>query len=153
MALQYCIGVCHTSAWISHRYICVSSLLNLPPTSHPIPPLQIVTASINSNDVSVSPFGFLPVPPFHLRVPTLFFFLPEQRCKAASPWSLHCLRGKLSLATQPDRYWRQDSTDNIEQMKELIYRFVRVCLVLSNSLWSHLPGSSVHRIFQARILE
>ena len=27
------------------------------------------------------------------------------------------------------------------------------CSVVSNSLWSHLPGSSVHGILQARILE
>ena len=43
IALQYCVGFCHTSTWISHRYIYVPSLLKLAPTSHPIPPLQIVT--------------------------------------------------------------------------------------------------------------
>ena len=37
--LQYCIGFCHTSTWISHRYTYVPSLLSLPPTSHSIPPL------------------------------------------------------------------------------------------------------------------
>ena len=31
IALQYCVGFCHTSIWISHRYN-VPSLLNLPPT-------------------------------------------------------------------------------------------------------------------------
>ena len=39
IALQYCVGFCHTSAWISHRYTYVPSLLNLPATSHPFPPL------------------------------------------------------------------------------------------------------------------
>ena len=39
IALQNCVGFCQASPWISHRYTCVSSLLNLPPTSHPIPPL------------------------------------------------------------------------------------------------------------------
>ena len=34
-ALQYCVGFCHTSTWISHRYIYVPSLVNLPPTFHP----------------------------------------------------------------------------------------------------------------------
>ena len=33
IALQYCVGLCHTSAWISHRYTYVPSLLNLLPTS------------------------------------------------------------------------------------------------------------------------
>ena len=37
IALQYCIGFCHTSTWISHRYTYVPSLLNFPPTSHPFP--------------------------------------------------------------------------------------------------------------------
>ena len=40
IALQYCVGFCHTAAWISHRYTYVPSLLNLPPTSHPSRLLQ-----------------------------------------------------------------------------------------------------------------
>ena len=39
IALQYCVGFCHTSAWISHRYTYVPSLLNFPPIFLPIPPL------------------------------------------------------------------------------------------------------------------
>ena len=35
ITLQYCVGFCHTSTWISHRYTCVPFLLNLLPTSHP----------------------------------------------------------------------------------------------------------------------
>ena len=42
-ALQYCVGFCQKSTWISHRYTYVPSLLNLPPTSLPIPPLKVVT--------------------------------------------------------------------------------------------------------------
>ena len=41
-ALQYCVGFCHTSAWLSHKYTYVPSLLNLPPASHPFPPLEVV---------------------------------------------------------------------------------------------------------------
>ena len=41
--LQYYIGFCHTSTWISHRCTYVPSLVNLPPTSHSIPPLEVVT--------------------------------------------------------------------------------------------------------------
>ena len=32
IALQYCLGFCHTSTWISYRYTYVPSLLNLPST-------------------------------------------------------------------------------------------------------------------------
>ena len=45
VALQYCVCLCHTSTWISHRYTYVPSLLNTPPPiSHPIPPFWLVTA-------------------------------------------------------------------------------------------------------------
>ena len=43
IALQYCADFCHTSTWISHRCTFVPSLLNLPPISHAIPPLWVVT--------------------------------------------------------------------------------------------------------------
>ena len=43
IALWYCVGFYQTSTWISHRYTYVFSLLNLRPTSLPIPPFQIVT--------------------------------------------------------------------------------------------------------------
>ena len=45
IALQNCVGFCHISTWISNRYTFVPSLLNLPSTSHFIPPLQVVTES------------------------------------------------------------------------------------------------------------
>ena len=32
ISLQYCVGFCHISTWISHRYMYVPSLLNLPHT-------------------------------------------------------------------------------------------------------------------------
>jgi len=43
IALQCCVGFSHTSAWISHGYTYVPSLLKFPPTSHPTPPLWVVT--------------------------------------------------------------------------------------------------------------
>ena len=38
IALQYFVGFCHTSTWISHRHTYVPSLLNLSPTPNPILP-------------------------------------------------------------------------------------------------------------------
>ena len=37
IALQYCVGLCHTSTWISHRHTCVSCLLNPSPSWTPLP--------------------------------------------------------------------------------------------------------------------
>ena len=42
IALQCCVGFCHTSTRISHRYTHVPSLLNFPSISYPFPPLQTV---------------------------------------------------------------------------------------------------------------
>ena len=41
--MLYCIGFCHITTWISHRYIYVPSLLKPTPISLPIPPLLVVT--------------------------------------------------------------------------------------------------------------
>ena len=38
IALQYCVGICHTTTWVSHKYIYVPSLLNLLPLPPPHPP-------------------------------------------------------------------------------------------------------------------
>ena len=35
IALQCCVGFCHTSTWLCHRYTYVLSLLNLPPPPSP----------------------------------------------------------------------------------------------------------------------
>ena len=35
ITLLYCVGFCHISTWISHRYTCVPFLLSLPSISHP----------------------------------------------------------------------------------------------------------------------
>ena len=43
IALQYWFHFCHTSTWISHRCTYGPSLLHLPPTSHCLPPLWVVT--------------------------------------------------------------------------------------------------------------
>ena len=41
IALQYCVGFCHVSTRICHRYKNVRSLLNLPPTPTPFHPCRL----------------------------------------------------------------------------------------------------------------
>ena len=43
IALQYCVGFCHTSTWIIHRYTYVPSFLNIPRSSFSVPPLYVFT--------------------------------------------------------------------------------------------------------------
>ena len=43
IAFQYCVGFCHTSTRISHRYTYVPSLVDAPPIAHPTPPLWVAT--------------------------------------------------------------------------------------------------------------
>ena len=38
IALQYCVGFCHTTTWISHKYTYDPSLLNISPTPTPSHP-------------------------------------------------------------------------------------------------------------------
>ena len=49
IALQNFVLFCQTSTWISHRYIYIPSLLNLPPISLPIP-LLYFKVSCRSHD-------------------------------------------------------------------------------------------------------
>ena len=42
IALQYCVGFCHTTTLIGHKYTYVPFLLSLSPNFHPIPLLQVV---------------------------------------------------------------------------------------------------------------
>ena len=63
ITLHCCVGFCQTPTWISHRYTYVSTLLKLPPTSHPIPShpsrlsqstgLSSLHHTANSNQLSV----------------------------------------------------------------------------------------------------
>ena len=59
IALQCCVGFCHTSTWLSYRYTFVPSLLSLPSTSYCIPPISVVTEcrEINQNFLPILPMS------------------------------------------------------------------------------------------------
>ena len=57
IALQCCVGFCHVSTRISHRYAYIRSRLNLPPTSLPIPPPHAVREQDLSSLLSYSKFS------------------------------------------------------------------------------------------------
>ena len=43
VALQCCVGFCHTATWSSHKYTYICSFLSLPLTPAPISPLWVIT--------------------------------------------------------------------------------------------------------------
>ena len=57
LLLQYCVGFCETSTWISPRYTCVSFLLSLPPTSLPTHYLPDVH-SVSTDMISMTNYIF-----------------------------------------------------------------------------------------------
>ena len=100
-ALQCPAGFCCTSTAISPRCTYVPSLLNLPPTSHPIPPLWGVT----EHQVEL--------PALHSNFPLAIYF------------TYACMHVKS----------------------------LQSCPTLCDPMDGSPPGSSVHWILQARILE
>ena len=46
IALQYCIGLCHTTTWISHEHVYVPSLSNLPPLPTPSQPSTLSQSTV-----------------------------------------------------------------------------------------------------------
>ena len=60
IALQNFVVFCQTSTWVSDRYTYIPSLLNLPPISLPIPPLEVDTEHISfSGVIQQIPVGYL----------------------------------------------------------------------------------------------
>ena len=47
IVLQYCVGFCHTSTGISHRYACIFWVLNTPPSSSPSFPSRWVELPVS----------------------------------------------------------------------------------------------------------
>ena len=62
IALQCCVGFCHTSTWSSHRCTHVPSFLNLPPSPYCIPPLSVVTGHEAELPVSFGKSHWLAIP-------------------------------------------------------------------------------------------
>ena len=78
IALQCCVGFCHTTACISHKYVCIyiyiPSLLNLPPLLLLNCPISVLESTIF---VSFNPNQFLSQIRSFLDNISLFFFIPS----------------------------------------------------------------------------
>lgn len=66
IAWQYWFDFCRTSAGMNHGCTCVPSLLNLLLTSHPFPPLQVITEPSHGKSQALSRVSrsFPEIPPF-----------------------------------------------------------------------------------------
>ena len=87
IALECCVGFCHTTVWISHKYTYTSSLLVFPPITHSIPPFYITIDCWAGLPVLYSSF----LPAFYFThdgvyMPTLLLrFLPPSPSPIVSP--------------------------------------------------------------------
>ena len=98
MTLQYWVGFCHTSTWISHRYIYILppswNSYHLPPPSHPSRLSQNIGLSSRSHTakshlLSILHMAMYMFPCYSLNSPTLSFL----HCCVRSLFSisrLHC---------------------------------------------------------------
>ena len=93
IALQYCVGFCCTSIWISHRYTHVPSLLSTLPIFHPIPPVWFVTEHFVELPVS---HGKFPLALYFTLVMCIFTYSSLSLSPSSSPQvfslclHLHC---------------------------------------------------------------
>ena len=133
IALQCCVGFCHTTRWISHRYTYIPSLLSLSPTP-PTPPHS-------------TPLGCHRAPGwvacFIQQLPVSYLF-----------YTLQCLCFSAALSIPPTlSFWAEFSW---VVLPACVCVCVCVCMyvhsIMSDSgLWP--TSSSVQEIFQVRIPE
>ena len=130
IALQYCVGLCHTSTWISHRYTYVPSLFSLPLACHLILPLEVVTE--HGLELSVSDCRF-----------PLAIFLTQRRQWHPTPVLLPGKsHGRRSLVGCSP--WGREESDTTERLH---FHFSLPCI--GEGKWQptpvFLPGESQGR--------
>ena len=102
-ALQYCVGVCHTSAWISHRCTYVPSLLNLLPHFTPpvaqCPGLSLLSHRANCHWLSILRMALCMPPCYSL--PSSHPLLPSLPCPQVCSLCLclHCYPANRVIST------------------------------------------------------
>ena len=146
IALQYCVGFCHPWTWINHRYTYIPTLLNLPITSHPIPPLYVVMEHRFEHSASYRKFSLAICFTYgNVYVSILLSQLSPPLLSPLCPqvYSLHLHH---CPANSVIRTFSLDSTCMRAKLHQL-------CMILCNTMDCSPPGSSVHGILQARILE
>ena len=134
IALQYCVGLCHTSTWISHRYTYVPSLFSLPLACHLILPLEVVTE--HGLELSVSDCRF-----------PLAIFLTQRRQWQPTPVLLpRKSHGRRSLVGCSP--WGREESDTTSLSLSLFtsMHWRRKMATHSSVLAWRIPGTGSHRV-------
>ena len=129
IALQCCVGFCHTSTRISHRYTYVPSLLNLPPLSHLSHPSRLSQSTRLSSLCNTANSYWLSV--LHM----VMFTLPSHSLNSSHPLLPPLCPQVYSLSASsllPCKYVHQHHLSRFH-IYVLIYN---ICLSLSDLLHS-----------------
>ena len=97
ISLQYCVGFCHTSTWISHRDTYIPFLLTLLPSSHPLAPsrllqgpsLSSLSHTASSHWPSILHMVVYMFPCYSIHSPTLSFLPPPPMSINLAPTHVH----------------------------------------------------------------
>lgn len=108
-----CIGFRHTSTWITHRSTYVSSLLNLPPTSHPIPLQNFLNKQIVEE--KVDKLDFIKIRTSDLwKIPLRKFLKNQAFCRLRKNKPIHISHNRLeSLKEHVKDYLYHLSLDRV----------------------------------------
>ena len=152
VALPYCVGFCHTSAWISHRYcVCplpLEPLAHLPRCSAPLgdhgaPGLSSLHRAVTPHWPSVCIW-------WCVRLSAALSIVPPFPSPAV-PTSLFSVSASPLL---PCRWVQQYHLSGLGLLCIPLYALrAQSCLTLCNPMDCSPPGSPVHGLLQARILD
>ena len=155
IALQCCADFCHTKTGISCKYTYIPSLLNLSPTSLPVPPFWVITEHLAELSMAIQQ-----LPASQLFYPWSCTCVVMYTCQWRSLNSSHPLLPPLypqvhslflCLYSCPED--RFISTIFLDSTAAAAAKSLQSCPTLCDPIDGSPPGSSVPGILQARVLE
>ena len=96
-ALQCCVGFCHTSTWVSHKFTYIPPLLNLLPTTNGVLILDVSLLKFSLDWAWAPPVSATLTYLFVMRLSSHLSALKHSVVMLTGPWCLLGLRAVISL--------------------------------------------------------